>query len=219
MRTYLPDTLTKISIREAWKSTRPSGLPHSVDEYLTDVIPQTYYYAYYHSTDDFRAAYAKSHDGNTPYVIPFVQRRWTKGSAVTPAQHKEATRKLDVYKSWLMNTLFSSRYRLVILPVANATSNYRDVLSPSPEDQSALDELFIPPILGSPDIVVPIGDVPYASRITHQTEYLPVVANIVGAPGTDFQLLEVVEKVMKLSGRPTTVSTGSRMFPTFTCNP
>lgn len=68
-------------------------------------------------------------------------------------------------------------------------------------------------LLGFPDIVVPIGDVPYDSKITHKVEYLPVVANVVGAPGTDFQLLQAVEKVLKLAKRPTSVATGSRMFP------
>ncbi|KAI0483539.1 amidase signature domain-containing protein, partial [Xylaria cf. heliscus] len=213
MRTHLPATLTKVSIRQAWEDTHPSGLPQNVEEYLKDVIAQTYYYAFYHSTDNFREDYAASHDGQPPYVIPFVSRRWAKGAAVTAAENEEATKKLDLYKDWLMNTLFPNPHRLLILPVANAAPNYRDVVSPSPEDQSALDELFIQPILGSPDIVVPIGDVPYASRITHKVEYLPVVANVVGAPGTDFQLLEVIEKVMKLSDRPTTVAVGSRMFP------
>ncbi|KAI1425329.1 amidase signature enzyme [Xylaria sp. FL1777] len=213
MHAHLPATLTKVSIRHAWEDTRPSGLPQNVDEYLKDVITQTYFYAFYHSTDKFREDYAASHDGEPPYVIPFVSRRWAKGAAVTAAENKEATKKLDIYRDWLMDTLFPNPYRLIILPVTNAAPNYRDVVSPSPEDPTALDELFIPPILGSPDIAVPIGDVPYASRITHKVEYLPVVADVVGAPGTDFQLLEIIEKVMKLSDRPMTVAVGSRIFP------
>lgn len=51
MRTSLPATVTKISIRHAWEDTRSSGLPQNVDEYLKDVIAQTYYYAFYYSTD------------------------------------------------------------------------------------------------------------------------------------------------------------------------
>ncbi|KAI1177466.1 amidase signature enzyme [Nemania sp. FL0916] len=213
MLTHLPATLTKISIRDAWKGTRPSGLLESIDEYLRDVITHTYYYAFYHSTDSFREEYAASHNGESPYVIPFVRRRWDKGAAVTAAQHDAATKKLDVYKEWLANTVFPSHQRLVVLPVSNATPNYRDVVSSSPEEQSALDELFLSPILGAPDIVVPIGDVPYESKITQKIEYLPVVANVVGAPGTDFQLLRIISQVMKLSERPTSVAVGSRMFP------
>lgn len=70
---------------------------------------------------------------------------------------------------------------LVVLPIANAVPNYRDELSQSPRWQSALDRLFLPPILGAPDITIPIGEVPYTSRITKGTEYLPFVIDIMGA--------------------------------------
>jgi len=43
--------------------------------------------------------------------------------------------------------------------------------------------LFLPLILGAPDIALPIGDVPCESRITGRTEYLPVVMDLVAAPG------------------------------------
>ncbi|KAI1327018.1 amidase signature enzyme [Xylariaceae sp. FL0255] len=212
MLKHLSATLTRLSIRKTWSSTHPLGLPERVDEYLKDVITKTYYYAFYHLTDTFRKVYASSHNGKTPYVIPFVRRRWEKGAAVTATQHADATKKLDIYREWLMNTLFPSLKRLVVLPVAEVAPNYRDVVSPSPDEQCVLDELFLAPVLGSPDIVVPIGDIPYKSRVTQKTEYLPVVINVVGAPGADFQLLEAVNHVMKLSGRPISVSTGSRMF-------
>jgi len=54
--------------------------------------------------------------------------------------------------------------------------------------------------------------VPYESRITSRTEYLPVVADLIAAPGNDWQLIAAVERVLTLSGRPTTVKTGKRMF-------
>ncbi|KAI0435209.1 amidase signature enzyme [Xylaria sp. FL1042] len=177
MLAHLPATLTKISVRDAWENTHPTELPESVDEYLRDVTTQIYYYAFYHSTDSFRKDYAASHNGEPPYVIPFLRHRWEKGAAVTTAQHDNATKK-----------------------------------------KSALDELFLSPILEALDIVVPIGDVPYESTITQKIEYLPVVANVVGAPGTDFQLLRTISQVMKLSERPPSVAVGSRMFPLFLHN-
>ncbi|XDG08253.1 hypothetical protein ABKA04_007868 [Annulohypoxylon sp. FPYF3050] len=214
MRIHLGAVVTKLSIREAWKECHPAEYPGNLDEYLRDVITQTYYYSFYHSTDTFRKNYAESHQGEPPYVIPYVRRRWNKGAEVTPAQNREATKKLDIYKRWLLNILFLQRKAeaLVILPVAKAVPNYRDTISTSPEEQSALDELFLQPILGAPDIVVPIGDIPYTSKITQDVKYLPVVANIVGAPKKDFQLLQATEKVLRLSRRPTSVLTGSRIF-------
>ncbi|KAK3303694.1 amidase signature domain-containing protein [Chaetomium strumarium] len=207
----LPATIRKSSIRESWRCSHPQGTSDDIDEYLRDVITRTYYYAFYHSTDGFREEYAKRHGGRTPYVIPFVQRRWEKGAAVTAAQHREAEDKLMVYRDWLMRTIFyhdtpqeQQKQVFGILPISNVAPNYRDMPSPSPEEQSALDEMFLPPILGAPDITVPIGDVPYESRITGQTEYLPVVVDLMAAPDKDW-LMTAVEKIMKLSGRPTAV--------------
>lgn len=101
MRIHFGAVVTKLSIRNAWKERHPAGLPEVIDDYLKDVIAQTYYYAFYHSTDDFRKEYAESHGGTPPYVIPFVHHRWSKGAAVTRAQNDDATKKLDVYKEWL----------------------------------------------------------------------------------------------------------------------
>lgn len=215
MTTLLPATVLQFSIRDSWKQSHPPGTPDDVDKYLDDVVTRTFYHQFYHSSDAFRKKYSETHNGQTPYVIPFVQRRWAKGAAVSTAEHQEATQRMLVYKQWLLDTLFSdpNTETLIVVPVANAAPNYRDEISPSPEKQSALDELFLQPILGAPDVVVPIGDVPYESRISGKTEFLPVVANVVAAPKRDFQLLEAIEKVMARSGRPTVVSTGPRMFP------
>lgn len=213
---HLSASVTKLSIRDAWKANHPNDTPANVDEYLEGVITKTYYYAFYHSSDEFRKKYSETHDGRPPFVIPFVHRRWARGAAVTPDENEEATRRLGVYKDWLLELLFGGSRKdkevLVILPVSNATPNYRDVVSASPEEQSALDELFLQPILGTPDVVVPIGDVPYVSRITERVEYLPVVVNVVGVPGRDWELLGAVEKVLENSVRPSTVVTGSRIF-------
>lgn len=78
--------------------------------------------------------------------------------------------------------------RLIILLVANTAPNYHNVISPSPEGQTALYGLLVPPILGSVGIAVLIGGVPYVSSIAYNVEYLPLVADVVGASWTDLQL-------------------------------
>ena len=217
---HLSATVRRVSIRKMWESSHSKGTLGNVEEYLRDVIAHTYYYAFYHSSDEFRRVYAEAHDGQTPYVIPFVRRRWAKGAAVSAKQHREATVRMNVYKEWLLRTVFyqgstdSEKVKqvFILLPISNMVPNYRDVVSPSPEYQSALDELFLPAILGAPDVAVPIGDVPYESKITGRTEHLPVVANLVAASGSDWGLVAAVEQILTLSGRPAVVKTGKRMF-------
>ncbi|CCT68094.1 uncharacterized protein FFUJ_06857 [Fusarium fujikuroi IMI 58289] len=115
---------------------------------------------------------------------------------------------------WLHNQFFGNENfeTFVILPVAEVKPVYRDEKAESPETQSACDQLFLPPILGSPDVVVPIGETRYYSKISNKIEYLPVVANIVAAPGRDHEFLEAVDAILERSGRSNVVSTGSRIF-------
>ncbi|EWG41130.1 hypothetical protein FVEG_15234 [Fusarium verticillioides 7600] len=158
--------------------------------------------------------YAERHGSQKPHVIPFVQRRWAQGASVSDAEHEEATRRLLVYKKLLLDQLFGDEKfeTLVILPVAEVKSVYRHEKIESPENQSACDELFLSPILGAPDVVIPIGEMSYYSRISNMIEYLPVVANLVAAPGRDHEILEAVEVTPERSKRPKVVYTGSRIF-------
>ncbi|KAK3901760.1 amidase signature domain-containing protein [Staphylotrichum tortipilum] len=192
---HLPATIRRMSIRETWKSTHPEGTPDNVDAYLHDLVARTFYDAFNHSNDSFRRDYAEKHS-----------------AAVTAAEHAQATARMMVYRDWLLRTFFhqntpddaqdQNKQVLVVLPISNVAPNYRDVISPSPEDQSALDELFLPPILGAPDVVVLVGEVQYDSRITGQREFMSVVVDLVAVPRRDWELVEAVERVMMLSGRP-----------------
>lgn len=213
LATCFGSSVTKISLRDSWRECPPDGACPDIEEYLKDVIVHTYYYSYSHLTSGWTGKY-KDRFGHEPYVIPFVKERWGSGAAVTPQQHEEGLKKLEVYRKWLLETFFQSRGNktLVVLPIAPVEPHYRDERTESPRYQCATDELFLSPILKAPDVVVPIGEVPYESRITGRQEWLPVGVNLVGAPGRDKWLFGAVTKVLKSSGRPDTVSSGSRIF-------
>lgn len=206
-------TVTKMSLRDSWRECPPDGADPDIEAYLKDVIQHTYYYSYYHLTSGWVDKY-KDRFGHEPHVIPFVKQRWDSGAAVTPQQHEEGLRKLEVYRKWLLDTLFLFRRgrTLMVLPISPVEPHYRDERAESPRGQSATDELFLSPILKAPDVVVPTGEVPYESRISGRREWLPVAVNLVGAPGMDKWLFDAVTRVLNSSGRPDTVSSGSRIF-------
>ncbi|PNP80392.1 hypothetical protein FNYG_05991 [Fusarium nygamai] len=190
VETHLPATIIPFAIRDSWQKSRPPETTGDMEEYLKDVIRATLYHQFYHSTDSFRQLYAERYGGQRPYVIPFVRRRWALGASVSDSEHEEATRRLLVYRKWLHDQIFGDENfeTFVILPIAEVKPVYRDEKVESPENQSACDELFLSPILGSPDVVVPIGETAYHSKIRNKIEYLPVVANLVAAPGRDHEL-------------------------------
>lgn len=206
-------SVTKIYLRDSWRQCPPDGADPDIEMYLKDVIVHTYYYSYYHLTSGWVDKY-KDRFGHEPYVIPFVKQRWDSGAAVTVQQHEVGIKKLEVYRKWLLDTLFLSRGNrtLVVLPIAPVEPHYRDERTESPRYQTATDELFLSPILKAPDVVVPIGEIPYDSRITGRREWLPVGVNLVGAPGMDKWLFDAVTMVLEASGRPDRVTSGSRIF-------
>ncbi|KAI5853293.1 amidase signature domain-containing protein [Durotheca rogersii] len=215
MQKYLSAPLENLSITDRWELTHPQNTPKDLRWYLDGVVEKTYYYSFFHATDKFRERFVDKNHGSEPYVTPYVQDRWRKGEAVSEEEYKEAESRLQIYKNWLLDNIFSvpDTSVLVVLPIQKIEPNYRDEVKKSPTSQSALDELFLVSILGSPDVVVPIGEWSYPSKITGKKEYLPIAVNIVGAPDTDLQLLDAVDHVMTSSGRRTEVLPGSRMFP------
>ncbi|KAM5452134.1 hypothetical protein MaudCBS49596_003488 [Microsporum audouinii] len=66
---------------------------------------------------------------------------------------------------------------------------------------------------GGNDTNIPIvGQNPYKSRVSNQTEYAPIFSTLVGAPGTDLTLVKVAEDALKKAGWPTDILTGRFMF-------
>ena len=207
---------TKISISALWNKKPPFQLKpnsQSVQEFLGKVAVETYYHDFYHSTDSFRAKYHERYH-KEPYVTPFNHWRWNLGKQVTSSQHHEGMSRLTIYKEWFLNEVMRSTevQSLLILPVQNVQPHYRDEPPPKPMIQEGFDQLFVPPILGAPDILVPLGEVPYFSKVTGREEYLPVGVDIVGLPHSDLSLLNTIRDCLTSSSRPLGVSTGARLF-------
>ena len=67
------------------------------------------------------------------------------------------------------------------------------------------------PLFGCADFTVPIGQVPYQSRVTFREEIVPVTINLVVRRGCDFVLYDMIEK-MADAGILHAVKTGSTAF-------
>ncbi|KAI9794811.1 MAG: hypothetical protein M1816_002939 [Peltula sp. TS41687] len=214
LETFLDVKASRLSISETWDRTTPSEAKgQSVQDYLQDVIVQTYYHDFYHSTDEFRAQ-CWSKYRKEPYVNSFVKWRWGLGKQVTKVQHEEGMHRLTVYKTWFLSNIMAteSKDTLVVLPIAEVGPNYRDTPPANPSVQRGFESLFLSPILGSPDIVIPIAQMVYQSKISGQEEVLPICVNLVGSPGFDLRLIDTVQACLESAGRATSVQTGSTIF-------
>lgn len=203
-----------ISISEMWEKYPPPNVKdQNIHEYLKDVIVNTYYWSFYDSQAWLRETYLKEH-GKSPFVNAFVKWRWGLGQSVTDAQHEEGMRRLPVYRSWLLDQVLlqHGNNAVLILPISESAPNYRDKPPSEPSIQSGFDPLYLSPILGSPDLVLPIGQIPYDSKVTGCAEILPVCVTLVGKPGGDADLIKLARSVFQSSGRPSIIRTGSSMF-------
>ena len=207
-------TVKKFSISQKWQDSCPKSCKgQDLKEYLSDVIVQTFYHDFYHSQILFRDKYFEKYQ-KEPYVNSFVKWRWNLGRNVTQEQHQEGLHRLEVYKSWFLKEVMGGleNNAILVMPISEGAPNYRDHPPYKPVIQNGFDPLFLSPILGCPDLVIPIAQIPYKSRISGQIEHLPICVNVLGIPGRDSDLLNTVQAVLQASGRPCAVQTGSKMF-------
>ena len=63
-----------------------------------------------------------------------------------------------------------------------------------------------------PDLVVPVGEIPYNSTVSLKTEYMPVTMSFVASRGCDLMLVNLIRDLEE-AGILKPVKTGSRMYP------
>jgi len=218
---HLAAGVRRISLQWEWGSSYPD-VPDPdrgiLDTYLRDAADHYLSRSFYYLRDTFRQRYGRRHGRQRPYVTDFVQRRWMQGQGVTRKMNSLASAKMNTYREWLLRHVFrkpTSDHIFILLPISGVTPCYRDdvpAIQTTPPNQSSLDQLLLPSILRGPVITVPIGNLPYISKVSGEKERLPVMVNLAAAPGEDWALLEAVRQILVLSGRPTEVKTGYRMF-------
>ncbi|CAG8951778.1 hypothetical protein HYFRA_00005582 [Hymenoscyphus fraxineus] len=201
-------TYRKISINEDWKTTAPIE-EKDLRTYLYHTTSHGWFYAAYNSFDEFRQKYREA-NGHDPFVTEVV--RWSLGSKVTLEQYEEIMKRFLVFKKWFIDRYMQGS-TLVALHIDTITPKYRDQYPGNNNpDVPGLRATYLSPILGAPELAVPITELPYESRITGKTEQLPMVVSLMGGPGRDQELLTWTLDALQKSGRPTQVKTGRTAF-------
>lgn len=204
---------------QLWAETR--GDSPAVDEMLNLT------YAVFVSHDQWKLLgkpffedYAAKNGGRRPYINPGPLVRWQWGQThATDEVYAEALRNISVFKEWYSTEGYGRRdpescsesvYTYVF---QDGWPEYRDeYLLPQTSPPLGMGDSRVAVIAGAPEIVVPIGEVPYNSTKSLQTEYLPVAMALRMARGCDYALANLVGKLEEAEIlRP--VAAGSRLFP------
>ncbi|ORY19487.1 amidase signature domain-containing protein [Clohesyomyces aquaticus] len=185
-----------LNLDELWSSTHPDTMDASLS-IATGKIYQTLVY-YVTATDVIRPFIAKhkaDRDGRTPYLEPIFKTRFEYGASVTQHDFDSAVVHFETFKKWLLDVLFASHTDetvILLYPQSCGNPNYRDeskppptVIKPSERFWEGFSSYSISYVFGCPDITVPVGQVPYHSRITEHEEWLPISLSFLSQRGND----------------------------------
>ncbi|KAK4204937.1 amidase signature domain protein [Triangularia verruculosa] len=205
---------TPISITDIWASSPPEEAGGKPLLEMSAVWPM--YYDTYHTFDDFRSEYLEKF-GTPAYVGPYMQTWWGIAVSFTEEERAQGVAEMKVFRTWFEKHIMgldkdSVTDAVMIMPFGSAAPKYRDDPNKLPSIVGSFSVFYLPAVLQTPVLIVPIGQKPYDSRISGKKEYLPIVSSLMGAKGSDVLLLNLAEAVLKRAGWPTKVKTGREMF-------
>ncbi|KAH1299272.1 hypothetical protein KXX13_003424 [Aspergillus fumigatus] len=203
-----------------WAETHPSGTPSNITQLLnTTYAILTSVHQYKTLALSFFTDYAAKHNGSQPYINPGPRVRWAWGQENGgDTGYEMALRNKTIFKDWWESHGYgvpnedTCSEGIYIYPYSTGKTQYRDVYTSAPtKPPMGFKDGRIATMAGVPDVVVPVGEVSYASTVSLRTEYMPVTMSLVAARGCDLMLASLVRDLEK-AGILKAVGTGSRMY-------
>lgn len=211
---HLECSRTVFDLEALWRETRPEGQSESLDEATGSIYTVlTTYTIVRELMDLFIASYKATRDGRAPFVDPIVKARHDHGRKITASQFAAAVESAKVFSGWVRHVLFatSDAFPLLLLPQSRGRPDYRDAPAEELLVHSTFSTYSVSYLSGCPDATVPIGEVPYHSRITDRDEMLPISLSVLTPPRTDLQLLALLTELEE-SGIVTPALAGPNMY-------
>jgi Asp-tRNA(Asn)/Glu-tRNA(Gln) amidotransferase A subunit family amidase len=205
------------NIFELWEATPPKGQPRSLDQSVGNIYSAiTTYSAIHTCVGQFMADYAVLHAGKEPLISPLVKRRLDFGRTVSSDTIARAIEAMQAFTRWMEDFLFGAfdddSTTLLVFPQSCGEPEYRDDI---PDRSVLFNDLFsiyaFGYLVGCPDYTVPIAEIPHHSRVTRQTELFPVTISLVGRPGSDRHLFDLLSFLQE-RGVLRNVEAGSRLY-------
>ncbi|KAL6849082.1 hypothetical protein ACO1O0_008612 [Amphichorda felina] len=209
---YLGVKAQRLSLGDIWDAKPPSDAGgQTLQSFMKDAPFRSFCYDYAHEYQDFRAKYHQRFD-REPYVEATPRGI---GGGVAEEEYKSDLERIQVFQSWFNdNVVPTDSSTVVIFPSGFVEPDYRhNKPSKMPDPIEGVTSAMLAPILGAPELVVPFAHIPYESKVSWRTEYLPVSGSVLGAPGSDTALIDLVKKAFEKAGRRAKINTGRFAFP------
>ncbi|KAF4634920.1 hypothetical protein G7Y89_g3174 [Cudoniella acicularis] len=199
-------TLRSLPDRIECMKEPPEEVMASPELFLSTTMATIQLHDSYHNNLKFRSAYKEMY-GSEPYVDPLIRYKWDLGSKITDGQYEEACTKKAIFADFLFNHVFTSE-TIMLFPGGDEDITYRDEYTSGDIQQSGykwqgfgFPNTIYSVLGGGPSLSFPIGQREYRSKVSGGGEYQPVSLMMLGAKGTDMQLLKFAEHILdKLGG-------------------
>ncbi|OCF30351.1 hypothetical protein I316_07995 [Kwoniella heveanensis BCC8398] len=179
-----------------------------------------YHWQWFNFGAPFFEDYQAANDGRNPFVAPSPAGRWAFGRTnITEEMYQDFHRRKDTYQQFITKHVLTHdndtcTNAIIVSPSTTGSTNYRNIYrqAPSPNIGTTAGEGVDPFASGTPELIIPIGQVPYESNITNHTEYLPVTVALQAARDCDYVLWDLAAALQE-AGVISAVSTGRTGFP------
>ncbi|KAK0659739.1 amidase signature domain-containing protein [Cercophora samala] len=207
---FLGTELVNVSLEDTWKRTNPvktdkGFLAHYAKTFMTVVRKD-----YYDSGAKFREDYQRKFDA-APFVVQTTRYLW--GGATEPlAEYQRALLEVKEHNAWFSENIVDEE-TIMVLP--RFSLDRRDEYLPDPwkREWMVWDSNLHASIGGYPNLMMPIGQLPFDSEISQRQEVFPVTLAITGAHGTDLAMIRLVHDFLAEHGPATGVQPGKSAYP------
>ncbi|KAL7924435.1 amidase signature domain-containing protein [Trichoderma austrokoningii] len=208
---------TELSLAKLWSETNTVGTELSIDDYFKTTFVTASAPDQWDMLKKFHAEY-QSAFGHAPPLNPQLQWKLEFLPTQTIKGQKKGEKEVEVFRAWFEKYVLQADENgcsetILVLPWTQGKPSYRDEYGERPNwTGEGWFFYFIAVYGGAPEVILPIGQTPYHSRLTKRQEWLPVAIGLVGARGTDAALTSFIKDTVKAAKLPTTVNVGQTAF-------
>ncbi|KAI1764170.1 amidase-like protein [Hypoxylon sp. FL1150] len=200
-----------VSIEDVWDATKPPSEPETFFNTFNKAFIDLICTEFWTYLGEFRREYRRKF-GSAPYVCKVTEWLWKQGKTMPDFQRQDALDKVRLHNEWFFEHFFNDQQAIIVIP--RYKLDYRDEYLPPPESRGfdGFDSNLHASFAGVPNIIVPIGQCSFHSKITERDELFPVSLSIIAPKGQDVGLLSLVHDYLRDNGLPTSVLTGRTAF-------
>ncbi|KFY97379.1 hypothetical protein V500_02097 [Pseudogymnoascus sp. VKM F-4518 (FW-2643)] len=148
----------------------------------------------------------------------FVTKLDEWAPSMTVQMREKGIEQLAVFKKWVQSDILpvdehGCSEKLLLLPWTFGQPDYRDLYCERPTwIGKGFFWYYISSCSQAPEMMLPIGQTRYKSRVTGTEEWLPVSIGVIASKDNDIMLAELIQEMYHSSGLNTSVMTGRTAF-------